>query len=76
MPQGLLERPQQALRAGGQHQLAVTAYQQGVVEVQAKLSQGMADGGLAFMQAHRRTGHVPLQQQRVEGQQEVEVDPS
>ena len=70
------QRLHQFVGPGGQLQLARTTNQQGVIEQLAQMGQGVADGGLAPVQAQGCAGDVLFHQQGMESDQQVQVDAS
>ncbi|MNQ74624.1 hypothetical protein D3C85_893880 [compost metagenome] len=74
LAQGLLQRLDQLPGPCGEFQVPTAAHQQGVVEQAAQLRQGMTDGRLTAVQAQCRARHMPLGEQGMQGQQQVQVD--
>ncbi|MNP56643.1 hypothetical protein D3C76_1513850 [compost metagenome] len=72
--EGVLQGLGQGLGTRAEGHLAMLADQQGVVEIGAQLRQGVADRRLTAVQAQGGAGHVLFAEQRMQGQQEIEVD--
>jgi hypothetical protein len=73
--QGLAHRFDQRQALRRELHVAPDADEQGVVEVVAQLLQGSAHGGLGHENAFRRPRHVLFVNQRIEGDEQVEVEP-
>lgn len=64
----------QCLRFGGEHQIVASMDEQGVAEELAKAGESMTDRRLRHAQASSRPGYAANLQQRVERQQEVQIE--
>ena len=73
--QGVFEGLCQCLGSRCARHAARSPHQQGVAEVRPQLRVGVTDGRLALVEPQCGAGDVLLGQQRMQGQQLVEVDP-